>query len=593
MVHENAEVRKAATAAKTEIKKAFEESYTRTDAFEVLKSIDSLVSKEGDEYIKRLYGRTMSLFKRNGLGLDPKQREVYIKLKNRITDLESEFTQTINEDTTTIGFTLEELYGCPDSFIANLATKTLPQYGPGSGGRKVYLVTMKAPDVLTVMKNAKSSETRSRMYTTYNCRCTQNAPLLAQLIYTRHLAAKVLGYESHAHFRLDENMAKTPETVVKFLKGVGDQLEKKRDADIVKLSGYKKRENQSDEALKLWDVGFFENILRKEEFNVDDELVSQYFPLEYVLTGILKTYENLFNLKFTQITDPQLKWHESVLLYSVEDISSSKEPSHIGYFYLDLFPRPGKYSHQCVLPVVPGIWTEESIKPVAANIGNLRKPEGNKPSLLRYAEVRTFFHEFGHVVHHLCTKSRDSLSGVEIDYLELPSQMLENWIHDPSTLAKLSSHHSTSETLPASLVSSLIQTRHVNAGYAYTRQIFMSLFDMYIHMPEFCKMISLWKQLQKTVNGMDMVEDTMPFCTWYHLAGYDAGYYSYLYSEVFSHDCFSVFKSSSAGCHDVELGMKYRKCILDPGATLDGNTMVNSFLGREPNDKAFLEFVLG
>jgi Zn-dependent oligopeptidase len=591
-----------------------------------------LIQSQHDPTISRLYEKTMFLHRLNGLTITNDQdRKQFLLQREQLCQLELDFTQSINECTDFIICTGQELEGCPERYIQSLPRAE----GPGSG----YIVSTKTPDYVTVMQSAKSDTVRQRMYMAYNNRCStstkdqsSNVTRLAQMVVLRASLAKTLGYASHAHVKLEGNMAKTPDNL-SFLSDLAQQLQSKRDGDLRRLLDVKQKlSNDSRDKVEAWDIPYLMTQLKKQDYDLDDEVVSQYFPLEHVLNGILKIYSDLFGLVFMK-DDTLPRWHEDVRAYSVTKVDTLASTSPvIGYFYLDLHPRAGKYGHQCVAPLEPATLNGGSegrpTLPIAANIGNLTKPTGSSPSLLKFSEVRTFFHEFGHVVHCLLTKSQWSLfswswslnpypGGVEVDFLELPSQMFENWLYDGRVLDQLSCHYQSRSQLPSQIKKTLSDLRTLCNGYAYTRQLFMSLFDLQIHSPGFVpetlldalndhsdvrsldlsevesKLSMVWAQLQKSINGTSMVAKTYPFASWYHLAGYDATYYSYIYSEVFSFDCFDQFKKAAGGCYNQEVAGKYARTILEPGANTDGDEMLRNFLNRDPSNEAFLNHVLG
>ncbi|KAL7747170.1 metalloendopeptidase [Sorochytrium milnesiophthora] len=662
MVHADADVRSASASAKATLKSVFDASFANKAVYDAITSLSQ--DAVGKEYT-RLYTATVALFERNGLHLPDAQRKVYAHLRQKITSLETLFEQNINEDTSTLLATRDELRGCSEAYISGLAAD--------EQDRERLVVPLKTPDYLAIAHACKVPETRRRMYQAYTGRCPANRTVLAEILYFRHLAARCFytGLElpegtepSHATFRLAANMARTPSKVHAFLTTLANRLEDKwkNDVAILKELQAKDDDARATETLSAWDIEYYVKQLQREKYSIDDELVRQYFPARHVLDAILKTYEGMFNLRFTPLPDTPNKWHADVLCFAVHDMATKdKDPQLLGHFYLDLYPRSGKYGHQCVAPLMPACTfidaNNSSVKtlPIACNVGNLSKPtnvtiDGKEQqlSLLRFTEARTFFHEFGHVVHCLCTQSETSLfswswalnpypGGVEIDFLELPSQMLENWLYDADTLNRLSSHYETGKPLPIEMQRGLSAVRGLNAGYAYRRQCFMSLYDQEVHSAAFMRehgnladdqvdrvlqrataavssdeqldlilapsqetlsalaagMAQSWWAGAKKWIGMQPVDGSWSYASWYHLASYDASYYSYLWSEVFSHDCFSLFKQSPRGCGDSELGMRYRRAVLDPGANRGGMDMVTDFLGRAPNDAAFLKHVLG
>ncbi|ORZ35670.1 hypothetical protein BCR44DRAFT_1402589 [Catenaria anguillulae PL171] len=611
MVHANAEVRAASADAKTKLKQAFDEAYANPDVYAALVAIkDQVPTADGE--IKYLYEKTLALHQLNGMGIsDPAQRTEFMDLKRTIAELEQIYTQRINEDTTSFTVSsIADLSGLPDSFIKSLARTDAGE----------YILTTKTPDYLAIMMSATSRALRKRMYQAYNARCTPaNESTLAELLIARNKAARLAGFKSHAHMKLHVAMAGDP-TKLQFMDDLAEQLQPKRAQDVADLIAALGVDEAPQDGLQVWDLAYAQAQLKRAKYAVDENKVAEYFPLEHVLATILRIYEDLFALEFVAADNMQ-RWHEDVRAYTVYTAPKEKgqEKELVGHFYLDLHPRKGKYGHQCVAPLMPatsnGGDNGTKTYPVAANIGNLTKPAPGTPSLLKFSEVRTFFHEFGHVVHCLLTASTTSLTswswslnpypgGVEVDFLELPSQMLENWIYTSRVLNKLSKHYETGATLPDELKAKLAALRKLGGGLAYTRQVYMSQFDQVIHGPGFvdglnvdevaAKVRNTWVELQRKVHGTELPEGASPWASWYHLCGYDAAYHSYLSSEVFSHDCFAEWerRGGDLGCLNSDVAKEYADEILVPGATKDGMSMLRGFLKREPQMGPFLKHVL-
>lgn len=334
---------------------------------------------------------------------------------------------------------------------------------------------------------------------------------------------------------------------------------------------------------------------------MDHDKVKQYFPLDHVTARMLDIYQDVLNIDFERIEhDPQPWNHETpedVKLIRVRD-RDSKEL--MGYFYLDLFPRSGKYSHAACFPIQPGYQLEDGSYqvPVAAMVANFTKPTSSSPSLLRHSELTTYFHELGHVMHCICSKTKWARfhgTSVEGDFVEAPSQMLENWCWDESVLKRLSSHHISKESIPEELTKSLILAKNAGVGMFYLRQLFFGVFDMHIHSLETddkCDTTELYNRLREQVSLVPGQKGTFPAATFGHLmGGYDAGYYGYLWSEVFSSDMFVTKFKPLQDIAGPKAGMDYRKYILLPGSSRDGMDMLKDFLGREPSQDAFQDSI--
>ena len=321
--------------------------------------------------------------------------------------------------------------------------------------------------------------------------------------------------------------------------------------------------------------------------------MKQYFSLDSVTKGLLEIYQKMLGLTFTKVQDGNL-WHQDVTMYEVNDTETG---DFVGHFYMDLFPREGKYNHAACFPFRRGFAKPDGTRqyPVSAIVANFPKPTKNAPALLKHDDVTTYFHEFGHVMHNICSKVQFKLfsgTSVERDFVEAPSQMLENWCWEPEVLEKFAVHYQTNQPIPRDLVAKLVKSRHVGAGLSNLYQLFSGLFDMALHNTENTDIdtTKLYTQMREEITKLKTPSETIwrPLATFGHLmGGYDSAYYGYLWSLVFAADMFSS-RFKKEGIDNEKTGLSYRKEILQPGGSKDANDLIYNFLGREPNDKAFL-----
>lgn len=354
-------------------------------------------------------------------------------------------------------------------------------------------------------------------------------PLFREAVLLRDEAARLLGYPNHAAFRIEEKMAKEPATVNSFLSDLRSRLVAGGKKEIEHLLELKKKDEESrglkpDGNYYLWDHRFYDRMMVEQEYSIDETKIAEYFPLQSTVRGMLHIFEELFGLVFIELDASERKqvsptgkaediaWHEDVIIFSVWN-DSSEGDGFVGYLYLDLHPRQGKYGHAANFNLQPGFLSKDGSRryPATALVCNFSKPTEKKPSLLKHDEVVTLFHELGHGIHDLagrCTYSRFHGTSTVRDFVEAPSQMLENWCWTPSQIKALSNHYQTGEKIPDELIEKQISTKHVNDALFNLRQLHFGIFDMAVHSPanheelekqDFSK---LYNDLRKEIAGL-------------------------------------------------------------------------------------------
>lgn len=588
------DLRDASTSAEEVISEYSIEAKMRVDVYNSLKKVFASLPSNLDAESKRVAKKTEAGFRRDGLALDEETRNKVTALKKRLSTLCIQFSKNMSEEDGSLDFTAEELEGIPED-ILNQFTKL-------DDGK--YKITFKYPDVFPALKYAKHAETRRRVYTGFDNRNINNDELLVEAVKIRAEIAPLLGYKSHSQFVLEERMAKSPENVIKFLDDLKERLAPKAKEDIavllkLKEQDYANRGLDFDGKFYAWDTRYYSNILLETEYKVDGQEISKYFSVQNTVNGILSIYEQTLRLKFFKVPENEKQtWHEDVSQFHVWDASKDGEPTEfLGWFYLDLHPRPGKYGHAANFNIVPGYTDTETGKrvyPVTSLVCNFSKPTADKPSLLKHDEVVTLFHEMGHGIHNLVSKTKYARfhgTSVEWDFVEAPSQMLEFWPWNKEQIKALSSHYETKESLSDELIDSLIKSKHVNDGIAYMRQNFLATFDLTLHNNGIgnATVLEHYNKLRSEYcydSSGDF--DSHAFSSFGHLmGGYDSGYYGYLWSEVFAADMYySKFKEDPLNS---DIGSLYKTTVLGPGGSRDANESLIEFLGREPNTTAFLQ----
>ncbi|MCZ7576628.1 MAG: Zn-dependent oligopeptidase [Dehalococcoidia bacterium] len=381
-------------------------------------------------------------------------------------------------------------------------------------------------------------------------------------------------------------MAGTRGAVETFLADLRGKVAVKAAADLEEMRALAKERTGNGE-VNIWDWRYWHNELLKTKYAVDDFEVAKYFPLDAVIAGMFDVYQTLLGVRFREAPAAP-RWHADVRAF---DITEAGGGEAFARFYMDLFPRPNKFGHAAAFTLRRGRLLADGSyqQPVSAIVANFTKPAATQPSLLRHTEVVTFFHEFGHIMHQTLTRARRArFSGTqtERDFVEAPSQMLEHWCWEPDVLAGFSRHFETGEPLPQELVGAMVAAKNLNSGVMTLRQLFFATLDLAYHAPGFAGDSTATVRELHGITAFPYTEGTHFQSGFGHLFGYDAGYYGYLWSHVFGDDMYTRFEATSP--LDTAAGMHYRKTILERGGTVDGSQLVRDFLGREPNNAAFL-----
>ncbi|XP_037341008.2 neurolysin, mitochondrial [Pungitius pungitius] len=580
------EVRTASTEADKRLSEFDVEISMREDVFKRVTALQKKVQENLPPEEKRFLDRLVTLGKRKGLHLSKDIQEEIKRTSMLISELSIEFNKNLNEDNTFLVFSENELGGLADSYLSGL-DKT-------ADGR--YKVTLEYPHYFPLMKRCHNPETRRKMESAFHSRCKEvNTAILEEVIQLKAKAADLLGYSCHADYVLEINMAKNASRVSDFLDTFHETLKPVGIKERKYILALKKREclmkgRPFDGQIHAWDLPYYMNQVERCKFAVNKDKLIEYFPLDVVTEGLLGIYQELLGLTYAEVERAHV-WHENVKLYSARDTETGEE---IGQFYLDLHPREGKFGHAACFGLRPGCRGPDGKRrlPVAAMVANFTKPRRGCPSLLQHHEVETYFHEFGHVMHELCSKTTFSdFSGtlVETDFVEVPSQMLENWVWEKEPLRRMSRHYKDGSAIPDDLLDRLIASRVANTGLMNLRQVVLGKVDQSLHAGRRADTAAVFAKHHLDILGVPATPGTNMTASFSHLVGgYDAQYYSYLWSEVHSMDMyFSRFKKE--GIMNPKVGREYRRVILEAGGSVDGLDMLKTFLGRGPRQEAFFQ----
>jgi thimet oligopeptidase len=583
----NAAVRDAATDA---IKKLDEWSVGtdyREDVYAAVKAYANTKPQLTSED-KKLFDETLRDYRRAGLELPKDQRDEVENLRKQLTALKTDFQNNVTKAKQPLKFTQSELEGVPEAFLAQEGIKTGPD--------EYTLMANITFHYLMVEENAKLEATRKRvMVARYNLAREDNIPLLEKILALRDKIAHQLGYASWADYATEVRMVKNAATAVDFLEKLKAGLQPKFNAELEEFRQLKIKETGDTNAtINVWDAGYFGNELKKTKYNVDAEQLRVYFPYERVLEGLFAIYQHIFDLKFERV-EPSYKWIGDLQLYTVSDAKTS-EP--LGLFYLDMFPRDGKYNHFAQFGIIEGKLLPDGKyqRPVCALICNFPPPQPDKPSLMSHDEVETIFHEFGHAMHTILTQakySRFSGTSVPQDFVEAPSQMLENWAWDKKVLDSFAAdYRDPSKKIPQNILNQLKASRLATEGTFYRRQLSFGLMDLtlhtQIHATNADEVLPLSNEILSEVS-LPVPPDTAFVAYFGHIIGYGAGYYGYAWADAIAADMATVFENSPDGYFDQQAGMRLRREIYQVGDSRDINVSIEKFLGRPRSNEPFLK----
>lgn len=584
--HTDKTIRQKCSDADTQLSKFFIDQSMRKDLFNQFKTYydttyqtekldPSIITDERKHYIEnRLLDYSLS-----GMLLDDESYERVKVIRMELSELSNQFDLNLSNENSSYVFTKDDLDGMSEDYL----TKRL------NSDDTNYTVTLKYPDYVPIMEKCRNRETRKRMAIAYGNRCVEeNMPICIKVFKLREQLAKLFGYEQYSDMALIKRMAKDTHTVMDFLNNLKDKMKSMSRRDLNYLQEVANQDNIN--SIEPYDVSYYSNIYKEKNAELDEEELRKHFPLETVTNGMFNIYETLLSYKFVEITEPyrhQL-WHEDVKLYKV---LNNNNGNILGYFYLDLFPREGKYGHAAVFPFVSKSRDNLPVVCMACNFG--------KNETLRFSEVETYFHEFGHVMHGISSNTEiGQFAGTqcERDFVEAPSQMLEEWCYQPTSL-KLMSLDMTDD-----LIAKINKKEKMLQGYHYARQLSFGLYDMYLHSAKLNTVVSdsntleenslnlasLFNDVLLETVGLGATPNTNFISGFGHIMhGYAAGYYGYLWSLVYAKDMFySKFKNHEL---DPNIGNRYKTEILSYGGSRPSIESLRIFLGREPNSDAFFE----
>ncbi len=559
--------------------------------FARVKAVYDMGTKGLSEEQEMLLTKTYNAFTRNGANLGESQKAELREIDRELSGLSLQFGENVLAETNDYEMVIEDekdLAGLPDS-VKEAAAETATE--KGYEGKWVF--TLQYPSYVPFVTYADNRKLREELSRAFGSRAFKdndrnNSEIVKKIARLRYQRAQLLGFENHAEYMLQERMAERPEKVKAFLDDLLLAAKPFGKKEVDDLAAYAKKRDGIDE-LQKWDFGYYSEKLKQERFQIDDDKLKPYFQLEEVVSGAFKVAELLYGITFEERNDIQ-KYNKDVITYEVKD----KGGDHLAVFYADFFPRAGKrngawmtsYRSQKVLDGV-------NIRPHVSIVCNFTKPTKTKPSLLTFQEVTTLFHEFGHALHGIMANGHyASLSGTNVfwDFVELPSQVMENWCYEKECLDLFARHYKTGEKIPAEMVQKLKASATFMEGYATVRQVSLARLDLAWHAtnPSDVEDVAAYEaSILKETDLLPPIASNNTSTSFSHIfqGGYSAGYYSYKWAEVLDADAFEYF--SQKGIFNPEVAGKFRS-LLAAGGTRHPATLYREFRGKDPDPKALL-----
>jgi thimet oligopeptidase len=572
----------------------------REDVYKALKAFaDTHPKLSGED--KKLFDETMRDYRRAGLELPAEKRKEVEQLRKDLSKLGTDFDTNIVNAKGPLMFTKSELDGVPDSFLESPGIKN-PQSAPPNKDQRPDLFTTTYTVLAnvtwqynTVQDNAKSEATRKKLYLTRDTLAKDtNQTVLNQMLALRNKIALRLGYKSWDDFQTEIKMAKTGAGAKSYIDNLISGIQPKFAAEVAEMQKMKAEDTHDPNAkIGTWDWRYYSNQIKKQKYNVDTEALRAFFPFQKVLEGMFNIYQSIFGLKFEKIAAPY-KWIDDLQFYMVTDAATG-EP--LGMFYLDMFPREGKFNHFAEFPIISGKLLPDGKyqRPVTALLCNFPPPSADKPSLMTHSDVETLFHEFGHALHEITTRAKHGrFAGTHVpgDFVEAPSQMLQNWVWSKKVLDTFAAdYRDPSKKIPGDIIQKMNDAKKATAGVFYRRQFAFASLDLAMHgaHPE----NATWDCVAISNPILERVflpiDPSTTFVTYFgHMNGYDAGYYGYAWADAIAADMGTVFEKAKDGYLDKQAGMKLRHEIYEQGDARDVTVSIEKFLGRKQSVEPFL-----
>ncbi|MEM7234820.1 MAG: M3 family metallopeptidase [Planctomycetota bacterium] len=534
-----------------------------------------------DDDGRRMHEHCVRDFKRSGVDRDDETRAELEQIRRRLVELGQEFARNILSDVRKIEMKPEELEGLPEDY--------LKEHAPGENG--LVEISTDYPDYHPFMSYARSGERRKELFIAFRNRAyPANEAVLAEILKLRHRLSGLLGYDHWADYVSETKMIRNGASIREFIGRVAESADEVSKEEYEQLLTRKRRDDPNAKVVADWEKGYYEEIIRAEEYRVDSRELRPYFEYSACMDGVLDVASRLFSIEFRRVEGAN-SWHEDVAIYDVFEAGD-----RVGRVYLDMHPREGKFKHAAMFPLVQGV--RGGPVPEAALVCNFPRPGSadDGPALLEHDDVVTIFHEFGHLLHHLFGRKSEwvqfSGTSTEWDFVEVPSQLLEEWGWDVEVVQGFARHYESGEPIPEELVARLRAARDFGRGIQVRQQMYYASLSVTYHDsdPASLDLDGLQEELQAKFSRFPFVEGTHFHTSFGHLDGYSALYYTYMWSLVIAKDVFSAFQS---GIMDPGTAKRYREAVLAPGGSRDAVDLVREFLGRDYSFEAFENWLRG
>ncbi len=565
-VHPDEKIRNFGNEADSKIQNLALEIFKDQDLYEKFKEIET---KNLDEESKTFYRDLEIDFKDAGHGLSGEKKDRLTEIEKKLIDLSISFSENIAKDKTEVMFLEDELKGLSQNELKNLKKNN-----------DSFVITMAYPDINAVMENCSVRKTREIVWKAFNNRAVkENSSILEEAVQLRNEKALLFGFKTWAEYRLQNRMAKSPNNVASMYESLIPKLQKAAEVEKIELAV----DNIEISDITPWDIRYFISKERSKVSSIENSELKKFFYIHDVKTEMFKVCEEVFDLHIKPESN-ETAWHEDVELWSLWE----KNGQQLAYFYLDLYPREGKFTHAAVFDISSGGSSRQEL-PICSMVANFPNPNTGD-GLMTFDEVETLFHEFGHVLHNGIGKSKYTRfvgANCEWDFVEAPSQIMEHWVWKVECMKRISTHIESGESLSEEICEKLNKSKNIGVSLLTLRQVSFGLADQHLHGENFKDSLLEIEHAAQKVTTITYPKDINHLAAFGHLlGGYDAAYYGYLWAEIIGDDLFSRFENEGVLSNSV--GVDYKNKILKPGGTVPAENMVQDFLGRKWNDEAFL-----